>query len=281
MPGSPAQQSRTREYFSSVVGPAEAALRVANSRPLKLYALVNGLEAQFWAAIGTAIGYFDFDGDPFGEVGEKLETLSEMVLRDVGGESAFADVMERLWPTPQRDVPVEEIRPNADLHARFQTMLMLETDLIRGTAMTLLSSLAFADPPEWDALVFQGHADADDVAAALGGEVPNPTSLAYADYFAALDHIAAFDVLDAREGEDDDVRRLKAAVGGMVRWRLNLWDRRTEARFRRLTREVTGILLDEFAKSGAGPRLAHGMVSDRIDSLTENWKRLTAYPGDI
>jgi hypothetical protein len=279
MPGSPVQQFRTREFFTSVVAPAESALRVANSRPLKLYALVNGVEVGFWAAIGTAIGYFDFDRDPLEVVDEKLETLTEMVLRDVG-ESAWGEQMERFWPTSQRDVPVAYLRPNADLHARFQTMLMLESDLMRGAAMTLLSSLAFADSAEWEALIGNGGGEAGHVVAALGGDAPNRMSLAYADYFTAIDHIAAFDILDSSEDEKDDVRRLNVAVGGMVRWRLNLWDPRTEARFRQITQEVTGIVLDEFARAGVGPRLAHGMLSDRIGSLTANWKQLTAHPGD-
>jgi len=45
----PEQQSAPVSFSRSVVAPVLAALRSANSRPLKLYSLLNGIEMATWS----------------------------------------------------------------------------------------------------------------------------------------------------------------------------------------------------------------------------------------
>jgi hypothetical protein len=274
MPGSQEQQLHAHEFSKAVVTPAMAALRSANSRPLKLYALLNGAETVTWALIGAAIEYFEPDPHPM-NVGQQMEELSEMVIRDVGGETAFQAVLERFFfLKPPGATPVQAIPPSAALRARFQTMLMLQADLLAGAGSTLLSHLAFADDTSWETLLDRGQVHADEVVKALGAGDRSTTSAAYADYFTTLDHMAAFGELD--EGDDPDGGRLHRLVGNLVGWRIKLSDPEISDRFGEISREVTGILLDECAKAGVGARVAHSALSSEVERLTARWKRFTA-----
>ena len=80
------------------------------------------------------------------------------------------------------------------------------------------------------------------------------------------------------ERDDSDWHRLHRAVGAIVGWRVNLRDPEVDNRFREMTREVTGIVLDECAKAGVGPRVVHGALSSRVEHLTARWKEFIALP---
>ena len=128
------------------------------------------------------------------------------------------------------------------MHA-FETMLLLETDLLRGAAssplrtslsQTMQPGTPYSTAAQSTQTRWQGRSEA---------RPRSPTSTSQ-DFFTALDHMAAFDALD--ELDDADGRWLHYHFRRMMGWRVNLWNEEIYERFGQITREATGILLDKW-----------------------------------
>ena len=281
MPGTSARIFHFNDFEISVITPAVKRMKETNAPHVAVYELINSVEALMWGRIGAAIGYFPLHAIQAME--GILVKESEILANRVDKPSGRLDgLYESFWPA--RSTDTRELPSAPHLTHLFQSALLLETDAMNGEASALLSQIAFGTDDEWEALML-AQPEAAEVATAIGdnSDAEYVTCL-YADYFAVLDHLTAFDdlfdYLGAEFFPNADEEWLRVLIGWTMRWRLNLWNPQTDQRFREITERAGDLLREEFKQIKADSEAGHAKFMERVEHLVGSWKMLTEGPSE-